>query len=133
MTRSAPSPTTMKRAAALRSTGDDVMISEFLRFKRPNGRANYEVFAAAFAPMLRDIGGEVVLSVRAEMPIVSEEHWDHFVAFRFPSLQSADELYASDRFGEINAARIAGLERTLAVLSAPRAIPPKSDALATSP
>jgi len=26
--------------------------------------------------MLKEAGGEVVLSVRAEMPIVSEEYWD---------------------------------------------------------
>ena len=61
----------------------NVVVSEFLRFKKPNGRKEYEKFAAEFAPLLKKMGGEVVLSVRAEMPIVSEEYWDHFVSFAF--------------------------------------------------
>jgi uncharacterized protein (DUF1330 family) len=103
----------------------NVVVSEFLRFKKPNGRKEYEKFAAAFAPMLKKIGGEVVLSVRAEMPIVSEEYWDHFVSFRFPSIKAMKELYQSGKFAEANGHRIAGLEATLAVLSKPQKMPPK--------
>jgi uncharacterized protein (DUF1330 family) len=103
----------------------NVVVSAFLRFKKPNGRQDYEKFAAAFAPMLTEIGGEVVLSVRAEMPIVSEEYWDHFVAFRFPSIQAMKDLYQSGAFEEANVHRIASLEATLAVLSEPHVLPPK--------
>lgn len=103
----------------------NVVVSEFLRFKKPDGRKAYETFAAAFAPMLKNAGGEVVLSVRAEMPIVSEEYWDHFVAFRFPSMKVMKDLYQSGEFEEANAHRIAGLEATLAVLSKPEKMPSK--------
>ena len=103
----------------------NVVVSEFLRFKKPNGRKAYEKFAAEFAPLLEKIGGEVVLSVRAEMPIVSEEYWDHFVSFRFPSMKAMMELYQSDKFQEANANRIMGLEATLAVVSKPEKMPPK--------
>lgn len=103
----------------------NVVVSEFLRFKKPDGRADYEKFAAKFAPVLAEIGGEVVLSVRAEMPIVSEEFWDHFVSFRFPSEKAMQDLYRSDAFHEINADRIAALEGTLAVLSEPTPLPTK--------
>lgn len=106
----------------------NVVVSEFLRFKKPNGRKEYEKFAATFAPMLKKIGGEVDLSVRAEMPIVSEEYWDHFVAFRFSSLKAMEELYRSDSFQEINVHRIEGLEATLAVSSKPQKMPPKPTA-----
>jgi uncharacterized protein (DUF1330 family) len=103
----------------------NVVVSEFLRFKKPDGRKSYEKFAAAFAPMLKKIGGEVVLSVRAEMPIVSEEYWDHFVSFRFPSRKAMQDLYRSDAFQEINVHRIQGLDGTLAVLGKPQKMPPK--------
>ncbi len=103
----------------------NVVVSEFLRFKKPDGRKEYEKFAKAFAPMLKKIGGEIALSVRAEMPIVSEEYWDHFVAFRFPSMKALKDLYQSGDFQEVNAHRIAGLEATLAVLSEPQKMPPK--------
>lgn len=100
-------------------------MSEFLRFKKPNGRQEYEKFAAAFAPMLKNIGGEVILSVRAEMPIVSEDYWDHFVAFRFSSKEAMVRLYQSGEFQEANKHRIAGLEDSLAVLSKPEKMPHK--------
>jgi uncharacterized protein (DUF1330 family) len=73
--------------------------------------------------MLEEAGGEVVLSVRAEMPIVSEDYWDHFVSFRFPSLEALKHLYRSDKFQEINAHRIEGLDATLAVLGKPQKLP----------
>ena len=98
----------------------NVVVAEFLRFKQPDGRASYEQFAAAFQPMLEAAGGEVTLSVRAEMPIVSEESWDHFVSFTFPSKDAMIRLYQSSAFNEINAMRIAGLDGTLAVLSTPQ-------------
>lgn len=104
---------------------DNVVVSELLRFKKPDGRKAYEKFAEGFAPMLNKIGGEVVLSVRAEMPIVSEEYWDHFVSFRFPSLKAMQDLYRSDAFQEINVHRIEGLDGTLAVLGKPQKMPPK--------
>lgn len=103
----------------------NVVVSEFLRFKKPNGLAEYKKFAAEFEPMLKKIGGEVVLSVRAEMPIVSEEYWDHFVSFRFPSLKAMKDLYQSGKFEEINIHRLKGLEATLAVVSKPEQLGPK--------
>ena len=103
----------------------NVVVSEFLRFKTPDGRKAYEKFAEGFAPMLKEAGGEIVLSVRAEMPIVSEEYWDHFVSFRFPSLKAMQDLYRSDAFQEVNTHRIEGLDGTLAVLGNPQKMPPK--------
>lgn len=113
---------TCTRVAA---TPDNVVVSEFLRFKEDGGRETYERFAAAFQPMLEAAGGEVVLSVRAEMPIVSEEYWDHFVSFTFPSKDVMTHLYQTGEFNEINAMRIAGLDATLAVLSTPQIMPAK--------
>jgi len=109
----------------VKATPDNVVISEFLRFKKPDGRATYEEFAKAFQPILEAAGGEVTLSVRAEMPIVSEEYWDHFVSFTFPSKEVMTKLYQSGKFNEINAKRIAGVDGTLAVLSTPQIMPAK--------
>ena len=104
---------------------DNVVVSEFLRFKKTDGRKAYEKFAEGFARMLNAIGGEIVLSVRAEMPIVSEEYWDHFVSFRFPSLKAMQELYRGDAFQEINVHRIEALDGKLAVLGKPQKMPAK--------
>jgi len=103
----------------------NVVLSEFLRFKKPNGRKAYEKFAEKISPMLKKVGAEVVLSVRAEMPIVSEDYWDHFVSIRFPSIKAFKDLYQSGQYNEINAHRIAGLEANLAVMSEPEKMPAK--------
>ncbi len=107
------------------ATPDNVVISEFLRFKEDGGREAYEQFAAAFQPILEAAGGEVVLSVRAEMPIVSEEYWDHFVSFTFPSKDAMTRLFQNEDYNEINAMRLAALDGNLAVLSTPQIMPAK--------
>ncbi len=107
------------------ATAENYVVSEFLRFKKPGGREAYEKFAAEFQPMLEAAGGEVMLSVRAEIPIVSEEYWDHFVSFRFPDKKTVMKIYQSDKFHEINGNRIAGLDGTLAVLSSTQIMPAK--------
>jgi len=73
----------------------NVVVTDFLCFKKDGGRKEYEKFAKLVVPMLTQAGGEVVLSVRAEIPIVSEEYWDHFVSFRFPS-KKGDERPVPD-------------------------------------
>jgi uncharacterized protein (DUF1330 family) len=105
---------------------DNIILSQFLRFKKPNGRSSYEKFAKEFAPMLHKIGGVVELSANAEMPIVSNEFWDHFVAFRFPSLEAFKQLYKSEEFKAIYAIAEEGLDGNFAVLSKPKKVPTKS-------
>jgi uncharacterized protein (DUF1330 family) len=65
----------------------------------------------------------VILSVRAEMPVVSENYWDHFVSFRYPSMEALKKMYQSDKFHEANANRIKALESTIAVLFKPTPLP----------
>ena len=107
------------------ATPDNVVISEFLRFKEDGGREAYTQFAAASQPILEAAGGAVVLSVRAEMPIVSEEYWDHFVSFTFPSKDAMMRMFQSEEYNEINAMRLAALDGNLAVLSTPQIMPAK--------
>ncbi len=93
----------------------NVVLSEFLRFKKGGGLESYTKFAKAFEPLLRAAGGRVALSVNAEFPIVSEEYWDHFVAIVFPSRDVMEKLLTSDEFLEINVDRLNGLDASLAV------------------
>ena len=103
----------------------NVVVTEFLRFKKDGGRKEYEKFAKLFAPMLTQAGGEVVLSVRAEIPIVSEEYWDHFVSFRFTSKKAMKDLFQTTEYTKINIHRLNALDGSLAVLGSPTKMPPK--------
>ena len=93
----------------------NVVLSEFLRFKKDGGRENYIRFAENFEKLLKGVGGYVALSVDAEFPIVSQEYWDHFVSIVFPSRKAMEDLLTSDEFFEINVDRINGLDGSLAV------------------
>ena len=93
----------------------NVVLSEFLRFKKNGGRESYIKFAKNFEKLLKDAGGYVALSVNAEFPVVSQEYWDHFVSIIFPSRKVMEDLLTSDEVLEINVDRINGLDGSLAV------------------
>jgi hypothetical protein len=93
----------------------NVVLSEFLRFKKNGGKESYTRFAKKFEKLLKDAGGYVALSVNAEFPVVSQEYWDHFVSIVFPSRKVMEAVLTSDEFLEINVDRINGLEGSLAV------------------
>lgn len=78
----------------------DVLISDFLRFKKPNGRKTFEKFAEAVTPLIEKAGGEILLSVECEFPVVSEELWDHFTLIRYPSRDAFQKLFTSDEWIE---------------------------------
>ena len=95
----------------------NVVLSTFLRFKKDGGLESYTKFAKNFEKLLIESGGYVSLSVNAEFPIVSQEYWDHFVSFVFPSHEVMEDLLTSDKYSEINVDRLNGLDGSLAVLA----------------
>jgi len=105
----------------------NVVLSEFLRFNKPDGRADYKKFASGFASLVAKAGGEIILSARAEMPVVSQEHWDHFVAIRFPQMEAFTTLCRSDELHEINIYRLQALDGSLAVMCKPSQLPTNAD------
>lgn len=95
----------------------NVVMSEFLRFKKDGGIESYTKFAKTFQKMLTEAGGYVALSVNAEFPVVSREYWDHFVCIVFPSQKEMEDLLTSDKMIEINVDRINGLDASMAVIA----------------
>jgi hypothetical protein len=93
----------------------NVVLSEFLRFKKDGGIESYTKFAKNYEKLLTDAGAYVALSVNAEFPVVSQEYWDHFITIVFPSRKVMEDLLTSDKFIEINVDRINGLDGSLAV------------------
>jgi catechol 2,3-dioxygenase-like lactoylglutathione lyase family enzyme/uncharacterized protein (DUF1330 family) len=93
----------------------DVLIGEFLRFKKPDGRETYVQFAKAVSPLIKKAGGEVLLSVEADIPVVSEDLWDHFTLTRYPSIDAFEKMFASDKYIEAGRLRRAALEATISV------------------
>jgi len=95
----------------------DVLIGEFVRFNKPGGRESFVEYANAITPLIKGVGGEVILSVEAEIPVVSEELWDHFVFSKYPSLDAFKKLFTSDDFIEAGRLRRKALESAMIVPS----------------
>jgi uncharacterized protein (DUF1330 family) len=93
----------------------DVLIGEFLRFKKPNGRETFVQFAKAVSPLIEKAGGDVLLSVEADIPVVSEKLWDHFTLTRYPSMDAFEEMFRSDDYIEAGRLRRAALDATTTV------------------
>ena len=113
-----------KTKRPLPSKDGQVAVSELIRFK-PGGAAHFQRYAEALQKLLEKVGGKAMLSVRAEMPIVSEKFWDHFLLVQYPSMAALKGMFQSDEWQTINAERLKAVERTIAVASKPVAIPVK--------
>ena len=92
----------------------ELIVGEFLRFKDANGRAKYKEYGEAIAPLIKSIGGEIILSVDCELPVVSEELWDHFVMIRYPSLDAFKKLFQTDEWIEASRIKRAALDASMA-------------------
>ena len=105
------------------ATSDNLVVSELLKFKGDDGVDDYRRYADAIGPLITEAGGAPILSVRAELPIVSQQYWDHFTLIRYPSLDAYGSLSMSDAWQEANGFRMKALERHLAVPGSPQVLP----------
>jgi len=99
---------------SLKVVKGEVIIGEFLRFKDSRARETYRKYGKAVAPLIKKADGEIVLSVDCELPVVSEELWDHFVMTRYPSIKAYEELFKTDEWIEASRIRRAALDASMA-------------------
>ena len=68
-------------------------------------------------PLLQEVGAKPLLSLSPEVPVLSEEHWDHCILTHFPSLDAVTTLYGSADWQQSLAARRAALENSVTVVT----------------
>jgi uncharacterized protein (DUF1330 family) len=112
-----------KSAKQVDATPDNLAVSELVKFRDENGPDNFAKWAAKVGPLITSAGGEIILSVRAELPIVSQQDWDHFTLIRYPSLDAYVQLTKTDDWQAAGPIRLAALERHLAVPGIPQLLP----------
>ena len=79
-----------------------------------DGAETYRKYGKMISPLIKQAGGEIVLSVDCELPVVSEELWDHFVMTRHPSIEAYEELFKTDGWIEASRLRRAALDASMA-------------------
>ena len=93
----------------------DVYVIDVVRFAGEQGREQFRHWANTVQPLLRDAGATPLLSLQPEVPVLSEEHWDHCILTHFPSLDAVTTLYGSAAWQQSLAARQAALENSVTV------------------
>lgn len=78
--------------------GDEVFVANLLSFRGDAGRAEYLKYGQVATRLISDLGGEVVLFLEAEHPLVSDNEWENFVLVRYPSVESLQEMVAGDEW-----------------------------------
>ena len=101
----------------------NVYVIDTVRLKGEQGQGRFRAWADTVSPLLRDAGASALLSLRAEIPVLSEEHWDHCLLTHFPSLEEVIALYSSPGWQQAQAARRKALENSITVATTGLALP----------
>ena len=99
----------------LPANAGDVYVIDVVSFKGDQGRERFCAWADAVYPLLRTVGATPLLSVQPEVPVLSEQYWDHCILTHFPSLQAATGLYGSADWERARKLREAALENSITV------------------
>jgi uncharacterized protein (DUF1330 family) len=99
----------------LATNAGDIYVIDTVRFKPDGGRQQFQAWADSVHPLLQEASAAPLLSLQPEVPVLSEEHWDHCVLLHFPSLDAMTELYGSAAWQQAQAVRDNALENALTV------------------
>ncbi|MEM7015781.1 MAG: DUF1330 domain-containing protein [Pseudomonadota bacterium] len=99
--------------------GEEIFVLNLLRFKPNSGREEYQKYGQVVMPMILERGGERALYLDAQLPLVSEETWEDLYLVRYPTLESLQEMVASETWQTANEDRQRGLDLTWAFPTRP--------------
>ena len=80
--------------------GEDapVVMLNLLAFKPGGGRARYEEYGVAVAPLLERVGGRVVFIGDPAMALLGEDSWDLVVLVEYPTRQAFLDMTGSPEY-----------------------------------
>ena len=72
-----------------------------LAFQPDGGRARYEQYAAAVAPLLERAGGRILYAGEAAPPLLGSDRWDLVALVEYPSRQAFLDMVGSPEYQAI--------------------------------
>jgi uncharacterized protein (DUF1330 family) len=111
------------RRKPLPTRAGDVYVIDAVRLKDQRGEAHLRAWAESVSPLLQDAGARVLLSLQAEVPVLSEQYWDHCVLTHFPSRAAMTGLYGSEQWLEAENLRRTALESAVTVATTGLSLP----------
>ena len=107
----------------LPTNAGDVYVIDVVSFKGDAGRERFCAWADTVYPLLQAVGATPLLSVQPEVPVLSEQYWDHCILTHFPSLQAATGLYSSANWKSARTLREEALDNSITVATHGLALP----------
>ena len=101
--------------------GKPVVMLNLLRFKPDGGRERYAEYAAATAPFLAGVGGEVVFAGDCGTILVAPEahRWEMMALVRYPSRSAFARMVANPDYQAITHLRTEALEEAVLHATSP--------------
>ena len=106
----------------------DVYVIDTVRFAGEQGRQRFLTWVDRVDPLLQEAGAKTLLSLQPEVPVLSEEYWDHCILTHFPSLEAVTALYESRNWQAAQASRGEALENSITVATTGMPLPTQSPA-----
>lgn len=104
-------------------TAGDVYVIDTVRFAEEQGWQGLREWADTVRPLLQSVGASPLLSVPTEVPVLSENVWDHCILTHFPSREAVTALYGGAAWQEAKVARGGALESSVTVATTSLPLP----------
>ncbi len=88
-----------------------VVMLNLLALKPAGGRARYEQYGAAVAPLLERVGGRILYAGEGAPPLLGEDRWDLVALVEYPSRQAFLDMIGSPEYQAIAHLRTEALTR----------------------
>lgn len=88
-------------AFAQRADDGPVTMLNLLAFDGDAGRARYEQYGAAVAPLLERVGGRIVYAGEAAPPLLGDARWDVVALVEYPTRQAFLDMVSSPEYQAI--------------------------------
>jgi len=83
------------------SDGGPVVMLNLLALKPDGGRASYEQYGAAVAPLLERVGGRILYAAQAAPALLGADRWDLVALVEYPSRQAFLDMVGSPEYQAI--------------------------------
>jgi uncharacterized protein (DUF1330 family) len=108
---------------SLPTRAGDTYVIDVVRYADEQGRERFRTWADTVSPLLQEAGATPLLSLQPEIPVLSEESWDHCILTHFHSLEAMTTLYGSLDWQAAQASRRDALENSITVATTGMALP----------
>lgn len=103
-------PTQEQMQAFLALPDSPVVMMNLVKFKPAGGAGEYAKYAAAVAPLLKNVGGKVIFNARGAACFIGNADWDAVFLVEYPNPAALMQMVQSEDYQAIHHHREAGLE-----------------------